>query len=76
MPSRALQVTLRGMDRISLPNGGAWPVCKEYEVKIKNCTGAMTTPKNEVLIGLLLKNFYSVGAKNLWWKESTGVNFG
>ena len=26
----------------------------------------MTTAKNEVLIGLLLKNCYSVGAMNLW----------
>ena len=40
-------------------------VQKEYEVKIKNGTGSMTTAKSEVLIGLLLKNCYSVGAMNL-----------
>ena len=42
-------------------------VQKEYEVKIKNGTGSMTTAKNEVLNWLLLKNCYSVGAMNLWW---------
>ena len=36
----------------------------------------MTTAKSEVLIGLLLKNCYSVGAMNLWWEESTRGNFG
>ena len=35
---------------------------KEYEIKITNGTGSMTKAKNEVLIGLLLKNCYSVGA--------------
>ena len=35
----------------------------------------MTAAKSEVLIGLLLKNCYSVGAMNLWG-ESTGTNFG
>ena len=55
-------------------------VLKEYEVKIKNGTGSMTTAKNEVLNWLLLKNCYSVGAMNLWWccmcgGWSTGRNF-
>ena len=36
----------------------------------------MTTAKSEVLIGLLLKNCYSVGAMYLWWGKSTGANFG
>ena len=36
----------------------------------------MTTAKNEVLIGLLLKNCYSVGAMNRWCGESTGEKFG
>ena len=36
----------------------------------------MTTAKSEVLIGLLLKNCYSVEVVNLWWGESTGTNFG
>ena len=29
----------------------AWVVCTEYQVK-KNWTGAMTTAKNEVFVGL------------------------
>ena len=39
---------------------------KEYEIKITNGTGSMTKAKNEVLIGLLLKNCYSVGAMDIW----------
>ena len=35
----------------------------------------MTTAKREVLIGLLLKNCYSVASKNLWW-EVMGVYWG
>ena len=35
----------------------------------------MTTAKSEVFIGLLLKNYYSVGAMSLWWGKSTEPNF-
>ena len=43
---------------------------------MKNSTGSMTTAKSEVLLGLLLKNCYSVGEMNLWWGKYTGTNFG
>ena len=48
---------------------------KEYEVKITNGTGSMTTAKKEVLNWLLLKNGYSVGTMNLWWWCVWGVWF-
>ena len=37
------------------------------KLKNKNCTGAMTTAKNEVFIGLLHETCYLVGGINLWW---------
>ena len=36
----------------------------------------MATAKSEVLIGLLLKNCYSVEEMNLCWGKSTGANCG
>ena len=44
-------------------------MCIEYEVK-KHWTGAMTTAKNEVFIGLSPENFcLVVGEISLWWGQ-------
>ena len=49
-------------------------MCTEYEVQIKNWTGAMTTAKNEVFIGLWPKDFYLVGGIKIWCGSLLGGN--
>ena len=44
------------------------------KLNLKMVQDQQLQPKNKVLFGLLLKNYYSVGAMNLWWVESTGGN--